>query len=95
MAKRCLHVGFNFADESRFELLKPIFDRAVDWVRYTPTNWLVVTSKEPAVWYRRIKPLLRDGDYVFVVEIDLDRRAGFLPRSLWEWIDQARTVGAG
>ena len=45
MAKRFLHISFDFADaDPQVEKLQPVFDKAIDWLRYMPTCWIVWTS---------------------------------------------------
>ena len=40
MAKRFLHISFDFADaDPQVEKLQPVFDKAIDWLRYMPT-WM-------------------------------------------------------
>lgn len=94
MARRYLHVAFSFRTENKSLALEPVFNKAIDWIRYTPTNWLLWTNRDAADWYRRVKPILDDGDHVFIAEVDLDQRAGWLPKSVWNWINEDRTADA-
>jgi hypothetical protein len=66
--------------------LEPIFDKALDWIRYAPNCWIVHTSATPQKWLARLKPILAPSDHVLIVEINLANRSGWLPRSLWDWI---------
>lgn len=92
MTKRTLLVTFNFAGPGKSDELEPVFNKALDWIRYAPNCWLVWTSKDPNIWYRRLKPFLATGDHLLVVEVNLAERAGWLPRSVWDWINQERAV---
>ncbi len=91
MAERhFLHVAFRFGGKRKTTELEPIFDKAFDWLRYTPTCWIVWTSRSPGQWYQRLKPHLGSDDYVLVVRIDPEQRAGFLPAWAWKWIRKDR-----
>lgn len=85
-----LHIAFNFRDQPKIDELRPTFDKALDWVRYAPNCWIVWTSSSPAKWYARLKPHLEEGDHVFVCAVDLDERAGWLPKLVWDWIRKPR-----
>jgi len=90
MSNRYLHVGFNWAGEAKITELKPIFDKAIDWVRYSPNCWIIWTSSEPEKWYERLKPQLGSGDHLFICAIDLSERQGWLPKTIWDWIKKER-----
>ncbi len=87
-----LHVAFNFqARATDASGMRTAFDQAVDWVRYAPNCWILKTTSDPDIWYARLKPLLREDDSVFICEVNLASRAGFLPNHVWDWI--ARNTG--
>jgi hypothetical protein len=86
-----LHVSFYFADgKSKNEALKKIFDRAIDWYRYTPTCWFLWTSSSAEQWYEKIRPLMADADSFFIVGIDLTERQGWLSKNVWDWLNEDR-----
>jgi len=87
MGKRHLHIGFNWGDgDPRISTLTPIFNKAIDWIRYAPNCWIVWTSSSPETWYGRLKPLLGEKDSLFIVEINVAERQGWLSRSIWDWL---------
>jgi hypothetical protein len=88
---KLLHISFNFHGRpTNIEELKPAFNLALDWVTYAPNCWIVHTSSEVDVWYRRLKPLLHDADGMLIFEINLNTQsgwvAGFLPPFVWDWL---------
>jgi hypothetical protein len=91
MSKRFLHIGFNWSGEPKINELKPVFDNAIDWLRYTPNCWIVWTSSDPEKWYERVKPYLGTGDHVFICAVDMETRQGWLPKTTWAWIDKERS----
>lgn len=87
-----IHIGLNFSGESnRSAELKPVFDRALDWIRYAPNCWIVWTSSDPEKWYERLKPHLKEGEHIFIVKLDISQRQGWLPKSTWDWINKDRS----
>lgn len=68
--------------------LKPILDKAIDWIQVKNNTWLLYTSSDPKKWYARIKPKLRDGERVFISEVDPNMRSGWMPNSFWKFIKE-------
>jgi hypothetical protein len=90
-----LHIGIHFeARKPEIAELVPVFNKALDWVRYAPNNWIVLTSSVPDVWYYRLKPVLHDNDSLFICEIatvdGLLIGTGYLPHFVWEWLKKHR-----
>lgn len=50
------------------------------------TLWFVRTDLTADMIYRKIKPLLREKDHVFVTEISSNNRQGWLAKSFWQWL---------
>ena len=91
MKKKCLHVGFNF-NSAQTHALEQVFNQAPDWLRYAPNCWIIVTDESPEVWCDRIKPHLGKSDNVFVCELTLTNRQGWLPEASWEWIRKYQSL---
>ncbi|WP_132525447.1 hypothetical protein [Rhizobium sp. BK376] len=70
-------------DLSRFE---EQLDRARDWVEFRDQSWLVWTEQTSRTWYRRMKPLLREGDNILVFAADMSDRGGLMPEAFWEFV---------
>lgn len=88
-----LHIAFNW----RSTLPTPtktweekVFANALDWMRYAPNCWIVYTSSDTNKWMERIKPYLKNEDYVFISKIELANKQGWLPKWCWEWLDKKR-----
>ena len=84
--RRFINVVFEFKDEPDYESIQATLDKAVDWVRYAPNCWLVWTSTSPQKWYARLKPHINDGDHLFICELNIDMRSGWMPKSFWDFI---------
>lgn len=85
-----LHIGFNWVGAPKIDELESVFNLAVDWVRYAPDCWIVWTSSSPQKWYARLKPHLEPGDNVFICELRIENRSGWLPKWVWKWINKDR-----
>lgn len=82
------HIGIAFLDMPKVEELEPVFNKALNWLRYAPNCWIVKSTRSPRTWLARLKPHLSAGDHVFIVQIELNKRSGLLPKWAWDWIAQ-------
>jgi hypothetical protein len=87
-----LHVSFNFEGrDPPTDAITKVFNKATDWVTYAPNCWIIYSTKPDAsTWYQRIRAVLDEDDSVFVVEINLENRQGWLPTYVWDWIQKDR-----
>jgi hypothetical protein len=86
MANTFLHIGFRFRSDPDLEELEKTFDNALDWYRYAPNCWVVWTSSSPERWYSRLKKHLEKGDRVFISELNIAERSGWMPSGFWEFL---------
>ena len=84
-----IHVGFQ-AEQPRVDEWIKVFNKAADWLRYAPNCWILYTSKTAESWFEIIKPHLKDNERVFICELNLLNRQGWLSKSTWDWIQKTR-----
>lgn len=86
-----LHIGLNFSGVTKVAELIPVFNQALDWVRYAPNCWIVWTTSSPEQWYERLRLHLTANDHMFIAALDLQRGYyGWLPQEVWDWLSNAR-----
>ncbi len=85
-----LHIAFNFRGPTKVSELEPIFNVAVDWLRYAPNCWIVWTTSDAGKWFSRLKPKLGPDDTMLIIRVDPNERNGWLPKWIWEWLQQKR-----
>ncbi len=88
--KKFLHLTVS-AGAFEKEAVEKELDRATDWVRYGTGCWILYSGKTAATWYHRLIaiPGMRSTNF-FICELNLTNRAGWLKKSVWDWINQAR-----
>jgi hypothetical protein len=96
MPSRFLHIGVNFKEraaspETRGEI-ESVLNKALDWYRYAPNCWIVRTKQTAKTWHDRLKsiPWMTDQQYL-IVEINVQERAGWLPKDTWDWLKKKRS----
>jgi hypothetical protein len=91
MTRKFLHVGFNFEERpAPTKSIQKVLNKAFDWVRYAPNCYIVYTSRDPQHWYGLLREVIDEDDNIFVVELNIENRQGWLPKSVWEWIKKPR-----
>lgn len=83
-----LHIAFKWSGQPKIKELEPVFNKAVDWLRYAPNCWIVWTSSDVQKWKERLKPCLGEHDYMFICELNINNRQGWLPLWMWSWINK-------
>jgi hypothetical protein len=61
-------------------------DLALDWVRYDNGLYVVYTTSDVDRWYQRLSPLVKPGGRVFICELDLENRQGWMSKGFWAWV---------
>jgi hypothetical protein len=73
------------------DALATLFSTALDWTRYAPNCWILWSTTSPEEWYKFIKKEIAESDHFFIVELDISKRQGWLPKAVWNWIKTERT----
>ncbi len=63
-----------------------ILEEHINWIKYMPNCYIVVSIESIDTIYNKIKTLLGEGEHVFICELKLANRQGWLPKSVWKWI---------
>jgi hypothetical protein len=80
-----LHISFDFSGPPKIKELKPVFDKALDWYRYTSNCWIVWSTNDAERWYARLKPLLDDGDTMLIIPFEFSPMTGFASQDSWDF----------
>ena len=56
------------------------------WWHYLESSWIVDTDRDVNYVVDTIHAEMRQGDRLFVVQIDNQSRNGWLPKDAWDWI---------
>jgi hypothetical protein len=93
-----LHLAIRMEDPDapNREAIEAVLNRAKDWYRYAPNCWLIYTGRSADTWARRIReiPGIEGHTSFLICETpvnDKTKRAGWLPRSVWDWMKKDRS----
>lgn len=86
-----IHVAFYWSGAPKTtELEGPVFNIAIDWLRYTPNCWVLYTTASADWWYERIRHHMTQPDRVFICELNIQNKSGWLDNWVWTWINKSR-----
>lgn len=89
--KTFLNLAVNPVTPENRALIEKELNKAADWLRYVPNCWLIYTVQPAKVWYDRLSeiPGMKDGN-LFICEVNLKNRAGWIKSSVWDRIRKGR-----
>jgi hypothetical protein len=91
MSAKFLHISFNFEGRAApYGAIEKTINTATDWVRYTPNCYILYTTASVQKWYERLRKNLHEDDSIFIVEIVISNRQGWMPKYVWTWINKDR-----
>lgn len=61
---------------------------ALDWFKYDKNNWVVYSSASLDTLITRFKPLAEKEGRVFICELNIKSRNGWMDKDFWAWIRQ-------
>ncbi|WP_215751871.1 hypothetical protein [Gluconobacter sp. P5E10] len=65
-------------------------NKAIDWYKVDSKMWILYSSSSVEKLYARLSPLAKGGGNVFICELNIDNRQGWMSKSFWSWIKKER-----
>lgn len=65
-------------------------NQALDWIRYSNGLYIVYTTSDVNKWQERLSRLVKPGGNLFICEINVKVRQGWMSKAFWEWIKKSR-----
>jgi len=59
---------------------------ANDWYRIKPDLWIVYSTSTPSKWYDRLGSLVKEEGRLFISELNVNNRQGWMVKGFWEWL---------
>jgi len=82
-----LHVAIGFEGKQLDVAdVQKVFGSA-GWARYAPNCWIVSTNETPHTITERLRAICNQYDSIFVCELNMENRSGYLQKEIWDWLD--------
>ncbi len=72
------------------ETIEKTMNIAVDWFRYSDTNWVVYTTSDINKWHGRLKKFADPDGNLFICELNINNRNGWMTKDFWVWLRKDR-----
>ena len=63
---------------------------AVDWYRYHDNAYVVYTTSSVDKWQERLLEFVKDDGILFICELNIEQRSGFMNTAFWDWLKKDR-----
>lgn len=93
--RRLLLATADFRRQPDTDVWERFLNRSLDWIQLFPNQWLLWSSNPTQVWFDRVKPIIKEGDHFFIVEIIGGKRAGRMPSATWDFIKKYADPNSG
>jgi hypothetical protein len=87
-----LHISFQWSGAPKMAELEPVFDQALEWMRYAPNCWIVWTTTDATGWHNRLISHITANDRLFVCELNMANKQGWMERWAWDWMNKPRSA---
>jgi hypothetical protein len=69
-----------------YDVLYETIKTAQSWCHPMTSHWLIRTELSVQTWYDRLRKVMDQNDYLFVVDITGQSRLGWLPSVACDWL---------
>ena len=65
-------------------------NKALDWYRYNDNCYVVYSTADMKMLMGRLRDLVDQGGLLFISELNITNRNGWMPKEFWEWLKMDR-----
>lgn len=74
--------------EAYAKVKKMIEDNSISCKKPLYSQWFAETNDSVQTWHERMKEVTDDNDYWFIVTVTSTGHQGWLPKAVWEWLNE-------
>jgi hypothetical protein len=63
---------------------------ALDWFKYDESIWIIYSTATIEIWMKRLKPFAQAGGNLFICELNISNRNGWMSKDFWKWLREKR-----
>lgn len=80
------HIYINVKNDISTEKVESKIDFALDWFKYDKGLYIIHSTSDVKKWMTRLKPLVESGGNLFICELNVSKRNGWMNKKFWEWL---------
>jgi len=93
-----LSISYDLRKPGRnYDALYDVIKSASSWSHAMDSLWFISTSESVETWSNRLRQVIDQNDWLFVVDISGQSRQGWMKKSIWDWLnkhDRARSYAS-
>ncbi|NQU85155.1 MAG: hypothetical protein HQ541_05280 [Mariniphaga sp.] len=63
---------------------------SLDWFKYGKSVWIIYSNSDVKKLWVRYKPLITPGGNLFICELNVNNRNGWMNKAFWNWLQKPR-----
>lgn len=87
---RYYHIYIEPKDGIDYDAVTKKMNLGIDWFKYNRNNWVVYSTSNVEQWMGRLRPLVELTGNLFVCELNIQNRNGWMSKRFWEWLKKSR-----
>lgn len=85
-----IHIYIKPKKDVTKEQIEAKLNLAVDWYRYDDNGYIVYTTSNIDKWQIRLIDLVKNDGRLFICELQIENRNGWMNKDFWEWLKKRR-----
>lgn len=87
---RFLHIFITPKSGVTPETIRERMNKAVDWYRYNPGTYVVLTTSDVDRWYSRLEEFVKPEGELLILELNVESAQGWMSKEFWSWVEEAK-----
>lgn len=71
-----------------YDVLYETIESAQSWCHPMTSHWFIRTEQSVQTWYEKLRKVMDQNDFIFVVDITGQARQGWLPQTACDWFNE-------
>lgn len=76
------------AKDVSFDTIKRKMSLCRSWYRFNENTWIVYSTSDVDKLYGRFSPIVEEDGNIFICELDINNKQGWMNEKFWEWINK-------
>lgn len=73
---------------TNYDALYDVIKSANGWAHAMDSLWFISTSDSVKTWSEKIRQVIDDNDWLFIVDITGQDRQGWMKNDVWDWLNK-------
>jgi predicted NAD/FAD-binding protein len=85
-------INYQVANVDSKNALKSAIKSARSWFNYFENSWIIVSKNNLTYWNSKLSKLMKQDDYLLILEINIENYNGWMPKDAWDWLKIVKNI---